>query len=84
METLSIGELFDAMIKCNLDIWTKASRIKTFDGVPREIDPAKKVLIGQEIRQLNAKRSEIRWEIDKKTMKTPLNDCKINYTKKDK
>jgi len=76
---LDIGELISAMIECNINIWKQASQIKTFDGVPRQIDPVKRIFIGEQIRQLNAKRSYLRWEIDKILMEDPLNDCKIDY-----
>lgn len=79
MEEMSIGELFDAMIKCNIRIWHEATKIKTLDGVPRGMDPIEKVKIGQEVRRLNAERSRIRWEIDKRLMDEPLNDSKIDY-----
>jgi len=83
MEDLSIGELFDAMTKCNIEIWHEATKIKTLNGVPRVMDASEKVAIGQEIRKLNAKRSAIRWEIDKRLMDEPLNDCKTKYVEED-
>lgn len=81
-EPTALGELIEAMVKCNINIWKEASKIKTFDGIPRNMDTATKIQIGQRVRELNASRSKIRWEIDRRLMSDPLNDCKIDYTEK--
>ena len=71
-------EHIESLIKTNIELWHKAILIKT-DGKPnRDLPTKERVKIFYKIRELNAQRSKLRWEIDS-TMGSGTNETKINY-----
>jgi hypothetical protein len=80
MSDKTVGELIQDLTQCNIEIWHEATKIKTLNGVPRDMSASEKVAIGQVVRAKNAERSKLRWEIDNELEKEPLNDSKVNYT----
>lgn len=73
-----IGNNIDQLVKTNIQIWHNAIKIKS-NGKPRKAHPtADRVKIFYKIRELNAKRSQLRWKIDNK-IGIGTNENKINY-----
>jgi len=75
------GEVIDSLININNQIWHKATKIKTLSGEVKKdkgLGTKEKVEIFLNIRELNAQRSAVRWEIDKK-FNSGANETKINF-----
>jgi hypothetical protein len=75
-----LARIIDDLVQTNIEIWHRASNIKT-DGRPnRALPTQKRVEIFYKIRELNSNRSSLRWQIDSK-FDNGSNETKINYYK---
>ena len=82
---MSLGKHVLKLIDINTRIWHQATRFKSIDGTRRDKEETsikERVEFAMEVRNLNAKRSKARWDIDK-NFGTGANESKINY-KEDK
>jgi len=80
----TIGETINELIDVNNQIWHKATKIKTLSGeVKKEkgLETKERVEIFLGIRELNAQRSAVRWQIDKR-FNSGTNETKINFCKR--
>ena len=84
---MALGELIEDLILCNIKIWHTATQLKDING--KSIDTglsAKEIVhIHAEARLENAKRSQLRYEIDK-LIDSPnaVMDIKVNYLDEEK
>ncbi|GAF82093.1 unnamed protein product [marine sediment metagenome] len=79
----TLGQLIDEMISCNIKIWHTATQLKDINGklIDNGLSTKEKVEIHTKTRLENAKRSSIRYEIDKiADSENAVMDIKINYT----
>lgn len=75
-----IGESIEKLIHINVELWHEADGIK-HKGKPVYGKPMEeRVAIFRRVRELNAERSAVRWDIDS-AMGSGSNETKVNYTK---
>jgi hypothetical protein len=83
----TLGQLVDEIISCNIKIWHTATQLKDIHGNLRDdkLSTKEKVAIHTKTRAENAKRSRLRYEIDKlRDSENAVMDTKINYTEGEK
>jgi len=82
-----LGELINEMIYCNIKIWHTATQLKDFSGkllTDNGLSTKDKVAIHTKTRVENAKRSELRYQIDNLIdSENAVMDTKLNYTDKE-
>lgn len=75
-----IADSIEKLISLNIKMWHEITKIKNFDGSLKKditISPKEHVKNALLVRKLNAKRSKVRWRIDKITG-YGANETKIN------
>lgn len=79
----TIGNKLEALIKINIQTWHEATKAKGIDGILKEdierIPVEDRIKTAFKIRDLNGKRSKIRWEIDK-YFGSGANESKVNVS----
>lgn len=81
-----IGKLVEDLVICNLEIWHNATRLKDFAGKLRKdskLSPREQIAIHTQTRVHNAKRSKLRYEIDRILDTDVVNETKIDYLTED-
>lgn len=83
----TLGQAIDEIILCNIKIWHTATQLKDLSGQLRdnELSTGEKVAIHTKTRLENAKRSQLRYEIDSLIGdENAIMDTKINYIDEEK
>lgn len=78
------GESIDQLIDTNIKLWHQATKIKKNGKPDHSLPTAERVGIFYRIRELNAARSTLRWEIDSLLDETGTNETKTGYYKESK
>lgn len=77
----NLGKSIENLISTNIELWHQATQIKK-DGKPDySLPSSERVKIFYRVRELNATRSDLRWEIDSELNSGGTNETKIGYHK---
>ena len=77
----NLCESIEELILVNIELWHNATKIKKNGKPDYTLSTKKRVKIFYKIRELNAKRSALRWEIDSKLGIDGINETKSGYYK---
>jgi hypothetical protein len=78
-----LGELIDSLVSCNIKIWHTATQLKDISGklIDSGLSAKEKVEIHTKTRAENARRSQLRYKIDKIVDSSDaVMDTKVDYT----
>lgn len=77
----NLGESIEKLIKTNIELWHNATKIKKNGEPDHSLPTSDRVDIFYKVRELNAQRSALRWEIDSQLDLSGSNETKTGYHK---